>query len=494
VLLFYEHTWGSWNSVGEPEADFTRAQWETKKTFADSALERAAALRRVALEGREPLDSASMLENEPRPSIEVLNTGFRERSEVVLIPPSLAAGVSGLSDESGAAVPAQKLSDGSLAFHAEAVPALGARVYGVEAEPIPHPLEPDEDRPAQTALDNGIVRVVLDGGRGTIASLRLRGGPELVPPGEGLNEYLYVPGRDPSGALTGGAASVRITDEGPLVWTALVHREASGTEAGVETVVRLFAGSERVEIANRLDKTLTYEPEAVLFRFPIRLDGARTTVSGPWGAWQAEIDQPPGANRNYATMERWVDMHGRTAGMTLISVDVPGIQIGSLGTDATVVGWRERVDPAPVLFSYVMNNYWETNYRAGQDGRHEFRYVLRPHSGFDEAGTERFAMEWAQPLVVVAAGEDTEPVQTPISIDARATVFTLLRDPGDGEGLVLRLYNPSDASDTVEIRCPGGAPATVRRASLWGEPTPDSTADGMLFLAPRELVTVRVQP
>ena len=34
VLLFDEHTWGSWNSVSEPDSPFTLQQWEIKKSFA----------------------------------------------------------------------------------------------------------------------------------------------------------------------------------------------------------------------------------------------------------------------------------------------------------------------------------------------------------------------------------------------------------------------------------------------------------------------------
>jgi hypothetical protein len=36
VVLYYEHTWGSWNSISEPESEFTLGQWEHKKSFAGS--------------------------------------------------------------------------------------------------------------------------------------------------------------------------------------------------------------------------------------------------------------------------------------------------------------------------------------------------------------------------------------------------------------------------------------------------------------------------
>lgn len=37
ILLFSEHTWGSWCSISDPEAFFTTEQWKIKKSFVDSA-------------------------------------------------------------------------------------------------------------------------------------------------------------------------------------------------------------------------------------------------------------------------------------------------------------------------------------------------------------------------------------------------------------------------------------------------------------------------
>ena len=36
IVMFDEHTWGSWNSISDPESDFTKEQWRIKKQFLDS--------------------------------------------------------------------------------------------------------------------------------------------------------------------------------------------------------------------------------------------------------------------------------------------------------------------------------------------------------------------------------------------------------------------------------------------------------------------------
>jgi hypothetical protein len=37
IIMFDEHTWGSWSSISDPESDFTKEQWRIKEQFLDSA-------------------------------------------------------------------------------------------------------------------------------------------------------------------------------------------------------------------------------------------------------------------------------------------------------------------------------------------------------------------------------------------------------------------------------------------------------------------------
>jgi len=37
IVMFQEHTWGSWSSISDPESAFTQTQWNYKKAFIDSA-------------------------------------------------------------------------------------------------------------------------------------------------------------------------------------------------------------------------------------------------------------------------------------------------------------------------------------------------------------------------------------------------------------------------------------------------------------------------
>ena len=67
-------------------------------------------------------------------------------------------------DDAGNAVPSQRLSTGELAFWASDVPALGSRHYRVvEGDAVPG----DTCKLDGYTLDNGCVRVTIDGKTGT---------------------------------------------------------------------------------------------------------------------------------------------------------------------------------------------------------------------------------------------------------------------------------------------------------------------------------------
>ena len=509
VLLFYEHTWGAWNSISEPDAEFVSQQWERKRSFARQAAEQTNALLSWTLGNR--IETAAD-ETDAIAAVEIVNTIGWTRTDVVVLDRIVAHDAAVVVDQAGAPIPFQRLADGGLAFRAPPIPGFATTLVRL----IRDEAEPDGsaefarvrlEAGSRIVLDNGVLQLGLDPLTGRIVSLRRIDGTgpsrDLVPPGEELLEWLYVPGRDPESAQPAGAGSVEVTDAGPLVWRAVVRREAPGTRAGITTTIRLVEGSDRVEIEVRFDKERTLEPEAVLLRFPAAIAASSSVrvIGGAWSPFEAETDQAPGANRNYFTVERWADLHDRAGGFTLVSVDAPLVQLGSPGTDPIVAGWRERVDPAPVLYSYLMNNYWETNYRAEQEGPHAIRYVLRPHLGFDVTSAERLGLESAHPLLAYRVRAGVPSLAPPVVVDADRSVVTLLRRTTDS--LELRLFNPSAHSDTVHISVPGVPKAFPVHTSLWGSdatasrsaaagPTSDLPAEKNLVVRPGEIVTARI--
>jgi uncharacterized lipoprotein YddW (UPF0748 family) len=403
VILFYEHTWGSWNSVSEPYSELTVSSWERKKAFAEEAESRADRLRGQVL---------ASLEGDTLRRIAVHNTLPWHRTDLILLPSEASREGDRVREMGGGLVPSQRLSTGELAFLARDVPAEGTRSYRVEVGDAVAARAPasarDTDQPSASDATVATTEysLELDPETGAITSLLHRSsGRELVHTGSGgFGQYIYVPGRDPSTAVHAAEGTFHWIEKGPLVWILEIITPGEGLREPARTRIRLVEGMDRVDLTNRIAKAWVLDPEAALFRFPFAIQDPQVRFDVPFGIVRPELDQVPGASKNYFSVQRWVDVSNQEAGVTLTTVDAPLIQLGEIRTDPIVAGWVSRAESSPTVYSYVMNNYWETNYRAAQDDDVEFHYSLRAHGPFQEEEAKRFGLEVARPLVVKELG------------------------------------------------------------------------------------------
>ncbi len=444
VVLFNEHTWGSWNSISEPESEFTRQQWETKRRFASDARRQSQDLLERAVADLAPMDKSA-------DRFAVFNTSSWPRSEVVILPTTWKRPGDRVTDRNGAPVPSQGLRGGELAVLVQDVPPLAASVFDLSVGPAHCDVSVSA---SGTRLANDFLEVEVDPQTGTIRSLRDRGtGTELVDPrsATGLGGYLYVAGRDPDEPQHAEALSVEVIERGPLVASMRTRMKAPGCDS-LTHEVRLTATSEHVDLIAHLDKQQVYSPEAVYFAFPFAIPQPSVRIDLAWGIVRPEVDQLPGACRNYFTAQRWADVSNDTHGITLATMDAPLIEIGGLTTDATVVGWRERAEDAGLLYSYVMNNYWETNYLAAQPGPATICYALRPHGRFDAASAKRFGIERGQPLIAVPLGDNHAPPCEPlVRVTPTEVIISRLKPSADGSALMVRLFNTSEQTQLAAL-------------------------------------------
>ena len=445
VLLFDEHTWGSWNSVSEPESPFTQRQWEIKRSFALEAHERCSQLLAEVLARRAAVTEIS--------AVEVINTSSWERSDIVIIPVAWNPGAPRITSQSGEAVVSQRLTDGSVAFLATGIPPLGSRIFVVNRGTSGE----EEAGPGEaTGLEDENFRLELDTASGAIARLFWKGeNIELVRPGQasGLNELVRVEGRDPSYQSTGRMLEAHTADQGPLVRSLRIRAEAPGC-ANLESEIRLISPLRRIEIINRIDKRRNYDPEGHHLAFPFNIPDPVLRYDLAFGMCRTDADQVSGSNRNFQAIDGWADISNEDYGITLTSPDAPLIEAGVIMNDPVEYGWVEKIGPAGTVYSYIMNNYWETNYHAGQEGKADFRYTLFPHGPFDPVDAEKRGVEQRQPLVILPATAERKPLRSVTGVlDERLTVFAIR--PGNYKNSILvGVYNPSD--ETAAFKKPPG--------------------------------------
>jgi hypothetical protein len=259
----------------------------------------------------------------------------------------------------------------------------------------------------------------------------------------GLGDYLYVAGRNPEGHTqrVSGPVSVRPGSKGPLVASLVVTSKAPGTRELTRTI-RLVSGSDTVEISVSMDKKKVYDPEGVHIAFPFAVPDPTVRVGLAYGHYRIEADQLDGACKNYFTTQGWVDASNRDVGVTWCSHSAPLVEIGGIACDPIAVGWKTRAKPSGTILSYVMNNYWETNYKAAQEGKHTCDYAIRPHGSFRAIDAARFSAERSSMMFKLPARGD-RPLESLVRFKDPAIHVTRLRPAGGKDTLLMTLTNMS---------------------------------------------------
>jgi hypothetical protein len=479
ILLYDEHTWGSWNSISAPHDEFTIRQWETKKSFALKADSITAVIMKKAIA------TAGMPEQEDPLSFDIWNTHSWSVSDVIILPVPEHIANAYATDENNNRLNSQGLSDGNLAVLVNDIPPFAA--VRIKLKSDDHTLidpEPWRNQPD--------VEISIDPETGDIISLRhpkLNNDLADTAGGFGLNSYFYVEGRNPQHNFTTKNAKISYPEKGKLVNTIHIESEAPGADKLIREIT-MYSGLDRVDITNTIYKTAVYEPEGVHFGFPFHIPQGKIRVGIAWGYFQPERDQLPGSNKNYYTLNRWVDVSSDEHGLCMISLDAPMLELGEISTDATSYGWKDVQEPTQTIFSYVMNNYWETNYLAAQSGKVDFRYSLCVHEGFDPVFNEKRSLERSQPLLVIPSSGRKKLPWSLFTIDNQNVIITALIPGDDRQHFLIRIYNPSKHEETVNFNWKLFKPKQVSVAGLSGEnPRP---LTGALIIGVHSFETIRI--
>jgi hypothetical protein len=488
VLLYNEHTWGAHCSITQPDSPFTLDQWKIKAAFALDADRQSRQLLAATMAAAVAADPQGTV-------IDIYNTCSWPRSDLVVLPQAWTTVGDRVQTMAGDSVPSQRLASGELAVLVQEVPPLAAQRLTIgPGAAVSNGSARADDR----SLTSSQLQVRIDPSSGAIAGLLRRdAAQELVIDGRdhGLNAYLYVAGRDPAQPQGATGAAVRILDNGPLVATVSIAATAPGCQRLVREV-RIVDGLDYVELTNVVDKLPIRTPESVHFGFAPDIPSGVLRLDVPWGVIQPERDQLPGACKNYFSVGRWIDVANDRLGLTCATLDAPLAEIGQITVDVShpfdPQAWRERVEPTQAFYSYVMNNYWETNYKADQSGPTTFRYALRPHGAYQAAAAARFGAERSQPLLAVRSAPSNPPVFEPIlRVEPKDVLVTSLKPSHDGKALIVRLFNAGDREVQASVRGSAALSSTIGLSSPAENAGPP--VGGSVSLPAYGIVTLRAE-
>jgi hypothetical protein len=375
--------------------------------------------------------------------------------------------------------------------------------------------EAQEDLSSEPALENEFYRVLFDRRTGGILSLIDKAdGRELVDPLSPytLNSLVYAAGGGSQSSLvqkhyapadlrtmtsTGASFSKRSL---PGLGEEMIVRSRGPFMPEIKTTVTLWTHVKRVDFLDRVTKDLTYEKEAVYFAFPFNAPRPTVRIEIPNGELRADLDMLPGGCRDWYCTQHWVRIENEAGAILWTSPDAPLLCLEDIFRGL----WREKLElKSGHLFSYAMNNYWHTNYKAGQEGEFEFRYALTSGKTFSSSESARFGWQAAMPLghAFISKGQEgpvRESSESFCTVEPENVFVTALKAPDSGPGVILRLMETAGQEGTAELKLPLlGKIEKAELCTLIEEPLSELEVKGKRIQVPfkgKAILTIRVVP
>jgi len=586
LLLYDEHTWGYHYLMGPMQ----NWNWSDKSHYAY----KASGLTQSILAGKDffsrlsgSLDKIADLIalSEEGHHIAVFNSLSFQRTDVVRVPsfaveslPSLEGpGVGDLIDEeTGKKVPYQIVELDSpqapvpdaanryargqferdrvelfeLIFVAENVPSLGYKTYR---------FAPKEQAASfsssivvgETTLENRFFKVILDTQTGTVESIYDKELKREIVDKDApavhevtaersehkLNQFIarWVQSGEQESPKT---AKIRKGESGPIYGSLIVSSEGAGCPQITQEII-LYDKVKRIDFANRFLKDSTPLLE-IYFAFPFLMENPGFRFEGSNSVIEPLVDQFPGSNSDYYTMQHWADVSDGKMGITFSSIEAHLVEFGGLWPGYVSQAHHgvtppyfehEFLKPGELtkgyMYSYVLESNFRTNFQPVQQGDMLFRYSITTavhevtaerseaenqqrrqfeaerseHKGDWKEGKPRY-FGWAIgnpliPIYIDGKKEGTLGKKGSFGqVDKPDVLLLTLKHAEDGDGIIVRLIETEGKASTATVTLPFITISNAYRTNLVEENETILSAQKHTVAVPMKafgITTIRIQ-
>lgn len=413
------------------------------------------------------------------------NAGLSPRALSVFVPELPAE--TAVAGPDGRRLPTQPV-DGGLLVHDPAtnVPGLG----WISLVPGGHV----DERPGETdgvvraheagdyvGLENEILRVEI-GSDGTIATLTDKRLDRAVLTERGNQLWAYVDkprvydawdvdeSYECEGDEVRGVVSISVTETGPL--RASVRVERAWRDSRIVQTYRLWAGSARFDVETEIN----WHERAMLLRtrFPLAVHTHEATFETMYGV----VRRPTHRNTS------WDAARFEVSGHRFVDLSEPGYGVALLNDGK----YGHSAHGNVLGLSLVRGPLYPDPF--ADEGHHHFTYSLFPHPGdWAEAAVTAEAFALNSPLVVAVGSNKTPKSYGFVTVEGIELALGALKPAEDGNGVILRVYEPHGARGTVTLRFA----ERIRSAKMVNLLEDESEADELAMEGDRQ-VTIKVRP
>ncbi|MGG3468221.1 glycosyl hydrolase-related protein [Neobacillus pocheonensis] len=479
-LQFVEHTWGAFLSGTDPDALLQQDQWAIKEHFAKDGSQWAKRLLHTAA-----VRHSLNWKNNGR-EIVVYNAHSWPVSGEIIV--EIAKNEQLIDSETEEVIPIRLIST----FNSQAivsswignVPRLGYRRIELKEADIDNEeivvkknVMGEEKSNNTVALENDFYRLVIDLEKGCLTSAFDKVlQKELIDLEDkwGFGQFLYAKGGEGTrlvgnqmDLLQGNAVilsdfSIQKYETHSFDYGKSIKMEGKVPFGTIEIEWKLLDKIKSFDVSFVYQKEERLEKEAVYVAFPLSIRQAETMSDSQLGWVNWDKDQLPGGCKEWLPLQTGILVDGKDIDVYIASPDIPLFCIG----DIVKGNWPKELPlSGSRIFSYVLNNYWNTNYSASQGGEISFHYSFTSQSKIKKEDAYRWGWEKRQPLYGHRISfQDFRTPKSPYhqhgqntlaSIDGEKVALITIKKARWKDGWLVRLQEISGENQITKISLPG---------------------------------------
>jgi hypothetical protein len=474
-LTYDEHTWTYVSATTQPEHHQSEEQIALKRFRAtrahydiDESIQRGWAQLEALVH---PKDASIAVFNSLNwPRSDIIETDLPEGSTLVDATTGSELPIEVLWKGTGIPLPGFGPGSVRVRFLAADVPAIGYKLFTIKRRSA------HSGKSANIqgdVFENDFYRVTIAPATGAIASIFDKQlGRELVDQKSPykFGGYLYVTGGDdyPQNSLYRFGAglnpptlTIHPAQSGRLVRAkrtslgiVISMRSTSTNTPSIDTEILLPSTQKLILLTYRLHKDRVLTREGAYMAFPFAVDDPQFTYGSQTGWVNPARDELPGGSREWYLPTTWAAVYNSQVTGAVVPLEAPLMNFGDIVRGA----WPSEFKPkSSTIFSWLVNNYWGTNFPAWQGGDFTFRYAITSDAHFDPVALNHFGWSALTPLECddVAASTDTSvlPNQQAALLSISNPTINLLtwKLAEDGDGTILRLQDASGQASQFNI-------------------------------------------
>ncbi len=207
----------------------------------------------------------------------------------------------------------------------------------------------------------------------------------------------------------GRLINTRVLATGPLFVRVELKYELKGTiYSTIEITV--YRDKPQIDFSYICGKDTVWEPESLYLSLPFTYhENEKLWIEKTGATLRPRIDQLPKTLTKFYTMQSGYSLVSDQGSLIIATPDTPLLYLGSLEPEEIKLCGDPTLQNTDLQYSWIMNNYWETNFATSLGGFYRFDYQLYFTNNIkDELTATNKAIDMQTSFIVAQVGYENE--------------------------------------------------------------------------------------